>query len=338
MAKPLVSIIIPSYNTARFIKEAVDSALAQTYKQIEIIVVDDGSTDDTRQILEQYIGQNSRQNQSQSQKQNPEQKQEQNPRQNSIIYIYQTNKGLAGARNTGIRASRGEYIALLDADDIFLPEKIEHQISYLTSHPNCDISYCDLHHFWDEETNKLFKLQYQYYSGAEVLPHLLEKNFIAPLSVVVRRSTFDRYGLFNESLRRSEDLEFWLRLSYAGAQFCFLPEILGKLRMRRTANLQGIESQPMVKLTMLQVLKMLNDKMTEKDRNTYKMQHHIRTYKLRLGLAYILIGKKSEAKKYIIESIGKSGWLPFAILPAGLAKLCVLKGYDLLRALRLKKL
>ena len=223
----LVSIVIPSYNTEKYIKEAVDSALAQTYTPIEIIVVDDGSTDNTKNVLGPYL------------------------ERNAITYIYQANRGLAGARNTGIKASRGEYIAFLDADDIFLPEKVARQAAHLDANPKCDISYCDLYHFWDEEADKLFKLQYQYYSGADVLPHLLEKSFIAPLSTVFRRSTFETYGMFDENFRRSEDLEFWLRLSYSGANFCFLPEILGKLRMRRTANLQGIESQPMVKLTML---------------------------------------------------------------------------------------
>ncbi|HUZ93198.1 MAG TPA: glycosyltransferase family A protein [Candidatus Paceibacterota bacterium] len=313
MEKGLVSIIIPSYNTERYIKEAVDSALAQTYKPVEIIVVDDGSTDNTKQILEPYL------------------------KQNSIIYIYQQNGGLAAARNTGIRASRGEYIALLDADDIFMPEKIAKQAAYLEANPQCDISYCDLWHFWDDEPEKLLKLNYTYYSGADVLPHLLEKSFIAPLSAVFRRSVFDRFGMFDEHFRRSEDLELWTRFAYGGANFCFLPEILGKLRMRRTANLQGIESQPQVKLTMLEVLKRLNEKMPPADREKYRMPEHMKKYRKNIGLAYLLAGRKSEAKKYITESMGGLAWFPFAVLPVGFIQWGMMKVYYGLRAARLGK-
>ena len=98
-----VSIVIPSYNAARYVKEAVDSALAQTYKNVEVIVVDDGSTDGTKKILAPY---------SESKK---------------IRYIYEENKGLAGARNTGIKNSSGEYVAFLDADDLFCREKLRNK-------------------------------------------------------------------------------------------------------------------------------------------------------------------------------------------------------------------
>ena len=111
MNNPLVSIVIPAWNAERYIKEAVDSALNQTYPSTEVIVVDDGSIDGTRAILEPYLA------------------------TKRIIYIYQVNKGLAGARNTGIRAASGEYIALLDSDDLFLPQKIEKQALVLKEHP-----------------------------------------------------------------------------------------------------------------------------------------------------------------------------------------------------------
>lgn len=274
MKLELVSIIIPAYNAAVYIREAVDSALAQTYPNCEVIVVDDGSTDNTRVILEPYI--NAR----------------------KIQYIYQPNKGLSGARNTGIRAAKGEYIALLDADDLFLPTKIERQIKYLTENPSCDVSYSDLYHFWDEEPNKLLKLNYKYYSGEEVLSHLLWNHFIAPLTVVLRRSVFNRFGYFEENLRRSEDLDFWLRLAYGGAEICFLPEILAKLRMRKTTNLQGLESQPQVKLTGLQVVERLNDRMTAGDKEKYQMSEVIKFYRQKVAFAYILTGNKQEAKKY----------------------------------------
>jgi glycosyltransferase involved in cell wall biosynthesis len=106
---PLVSVVIPTYNYARFVSEAVDSVLAQTYPSLEVVVVDDGSTDDTREVLARYG--------------------------DRIRYIYQPNAGLPAARNTGIKAARGEFIGLLDSDDVFHPRKFELQMRYMLAHP-----------------------------------------------------------------------------------------------------------------------------------------------------------------------------------------------------------
>ena len=108
---PLVSIVIPVYNGALYIRDAIESALGQTYKNIEIIVVDDGSTDNLEETLAPYV------------------------KQKKVRYFHRENKGLSAARNTGIKESRGEYVALLDADDIFLPQKIGTQIECLKKHP-----------------------------------------------------------------------------------------------------------------------------------------------------------------------------------------------------------
>src|SRR3989344_3204500 len=106
----IVSVIIPAYNAGHYLGEAIESALAQTYPAVEIIVVDDDSTDNTQEIAHWYSA------------------------ERNIIYIHQENKGLSAARNAGIHAAQGEYIALLDSDDIFLPSKIERQVAYLESH------------------------------------------------------------------------------------------------------------------------------------------------------------------------------------------------------------
>lgn len=319
---PLVSIVIPSWNTASYVREAVDSALAQTHENCEIIVVDDGSTDDTKAVLEPYSA------------------------RKQITYIYQTNKGLSAARNTGIKASQGEFIALLDSDDIFLPEKIAEQVAYLSEHPSCDVSYCNLYHFWDGE-EKLLRLNYEYYSGDDVLPHLLHMNFIAPLSVVLKRSVIERFGMFDENLKRSEDLEFWLRLAHGGARFEFLPKRLAKLRMRKTANLQGLESQPKVKETMLEVLERLNVRMTPEERVRVNMRKHRKRYRLNLGLAYLMNARTAEAKPRIMSAfaeyplgrvLGWLAWLPFAVLPAKFVQNMLARIYYRRRALRLSEL
>ncbi len=310
---PLASIIIPTWNAGRYVAEAVDSALAQTYPNCEVIVVDDGSTDSTKAVLEPYTS------------------------AKKIIYIYQKNGGLSTARNAGIRASRGAYIALLDSDDIFLSEKIAEQVQYLETHPDCDVSYCDLYHFWDGES-ELLKLNYHYYSGADVLPHLIEASFIAPLSVVFRRSVFERFGYFDENLWRSEDLNFWFRIAHGGARIDFLPKILAKLRMRKIENLQGVESQPQVKTTMLEVLTRLDNAMTREEHIRYDMDYHLARYRRNIGIAYLMNAKKTEAKPYLLagDSMGRMLWFMGALLPATIIQKLLVKFYYIRRSHRLE--
>lgn len=303
MVKSLVSIIIPSYNAAAYVKEAVDSALAQTYSQCEIIVIDDGSSDDTKKILKPYID------------------------KEEMKYVYQDNKGLAAARNTGIKNSRGEYIALLDADDIFIPQKIERQVQYLKNNAGCDVSYCDLYHFWDGKPGKLLKLDYRYYSGDEVLPNLIKRDFIAPLSMLIKKSVFEKFGLFDENFRRSEDLEFLVRILRGGARICFLDEILAKLRLRRTSNLQGFLSQPEVKKTGLAVFENLYDNIGPEERERLELKKYLVLYRLKVGLAYLENNNKREAKKFMQDGfsglkggyvLGRFLWFLIVIAPGGL--------------------
>ncbi len=259
---PLVSVIIAAYNVEKYVAEAVDSVLNQTYKNIEIIVVDDGSTDSTREALEPYI------------------------KQNKIKYIYQENKRLAAARNTGLRISKGEYIAILDSDDLFLPEKIEKQVDFLENHPECDVCYCDIYHFYEEDPEKMLKLNYTYYSGAEVFKNLLRKNFINPLTVVMRRSAFDRFGEFDEMQKRTEDWEFWARIAWQGANFQFLPEILAKYRMRRTSLTYDWSSDN--QLYVFRIFKKLYKEMNQEERKKYHMKKVILRFWLKLQYAKYL--------------------------------------------------
>lgn len=317
----LVSIVIPCYNDAGCVRGAVDSALAQTYKWCEVIVVDDGSKDDTQKVLAPYAA------------------------AGKIRYIKQENKGLSGARNTGINAARGAYIALLDSDDLFLPDKIEKQIGYFETHSSCDVIYCDSYHFRDDAPEKTFHLRYHYYSGSghDIIPRLIEGSFIAPSASVFRASVFKKFGGFDEQLRRSEDMEFWLRIARGGVEFYFFPEVLLKLCLRRTKNLQGLESQPAVKLTMLQVLQKFSEGLSPAEREHYNMKHHFMIYRFRLGLAYLLVSDKVNAKKYIVSAfdnyplgriVGWFFWTPCAIVPASFIQWTIMRGYYLRRSLR----
>ncbi len=182
-----VSVIIPAYNSARFLPETIESVLAQTYKDYEIIVVDDGSTDNTREILAPYF--------------------------DKIKYIYQQNQGAAKARNTAIKHSQGEYIAFLDADDVWLPEKLHIQVDYLNNNPEIAMVYSlSLSINIDGKQIGKKSRHRNLYSG-DIFNKLFVKNFFTTSTVVVRKRVLNTIGLFDESLINSQDRDLWLRIT-----------------------------------------------------------------------------------------------------------------------------
>jgi glycosyltransferase involved in cell wall biosynthesis len=185
MPPTLVSVVIPSYNYARFVTEAVASALAQTYPHREVIVVDDGSTDDTRGVLEPY--------------------------RDRIRYVHQANQGLSAARNTGIRAAHGEVIALLDADDVWHPRKLEIQIAYLHGHPEVGLVATDL--FTDQRPTWPAVDSGGPEPREYSLEELIGRAHFAPSSAVIRKECLETAGLFDPALRAVEDRDLWIRLA-----------------------------------------------------------------------------------------------------------------------------
>lgn len=282
---PLSSIVIPTYNAEGYIKEAVDSALAETYKNCEVIVVDDGSTDGTKKLLLPYI------------------------EADKIKYVYQRNKGLAGARNTGIRKATGKYIALLDADDLFLPDKMAEQVAALEANPDYTVCYCDILHFSDTVPKKLYHHVYKYPSG-DVFEFLLHRQFINPLSVVARKEVFDKYGYFDEELRRSEDWDLWLRWARAGVKFFYLNKILAHYRVRGVGNLSAVESEPVMKEKSLELFSRFGRTLGEPEKVRYQFSNIIRGLKLKLAFAYLMVGDKKAALGVAREV---SGIWPFVV-------------------------
>jgi glycosyltransferase involved in cell wall biosynthesis len=181
---PLVSVVIPTFNYGHCVAEAVESALAQTYAPVEVIVVDDGSTDDTRARLEPYRGR--------------------------INYVYQPNQGLSAARNTGIRAARGSLVALLDSDDAFHPRKLELQVAHLRAHPDVGLVATDC---FTEPERKWPAVAEPVRAVRETLRRVVAPARFAPSSVLVRRECFDAVGLFDPTLRSVEDKEMWIRIA-----------------------------------------------------------------------------------------------------------------------------
>jgi glycosyltransferase involved in cell wall biosynthesis len=184
----LVSVVIPTFNCADFLVEAIRSVLVQTYEDYEIIVVDDGSTDHTEAALEQFG--------------------------NRVSYIGQAPGGPSVARNRGILEARGELIAFLDADDLWRPTKLSRQVEYLNHHPEAALVYTDFTRGPHPGSNNDSRLRaYKPRDPADPFHALLEENFIATPTVVVRREALARSGLFDPTLKGSEDFDLWLRLA-----------------------------------------------------------------------------------------------------------------------------
>src|SRR3989338_565172 len=170
-----------------------------------MIIVDDGSTDETRSVISS-VG------------------------DMRIKYIYQENKGQSWARNTAIAAARGRYIAFLDADDFFLPTKLEEQVRYLEEHPECGLSYCKILHFFEDDAQQLYYFALPHPSGF-IFEDLLRTSFINPLTVVLRKSILDAHGSFEPNFRRVDEQYLWLKLAYHTVQFCYLDKPLGLYRV-----------------------------------------------------------------------------------------------------------
>jgi glycosyltransferase involved in cell wall biosynthesis len=178
---PLVSVVIPVFNGERFLREAVESVLAQQYSPVEIIIVDDGSTDSTATVARSF----------------PE----------AVRYLHQTNQGPAAARNRGIEQAKGSLIAFADADDLWPPLKLELQLPYLIQDPNIEIVLGRIQQVRLSET----------VDGQTQSQEFAEAAFSVNLgSAVVRKSVFERVGLFDETMRYSEDVDWFMRAREGG--------------------------------------------------------------------------------------------------------------------------
>lgn len=182
---PKVSVIIPTHNRSSFLIEAVESVLAQDLPDYELIVVDDGSTDDTNMTMEPFAG--------------------------KLTYTYQKNRGVSSARNLGLKLAGGRYIAFLDSDDLWHKKKLSRQIACMEANPDLMICYTD--EVWIRRGRRVNpRKKHAKYSG-RMFERCLPLCIISPSSAMIRREVFDEIGLFDESLPACEDYDFWLRAS-----------------------------------------------------------------------------------------------------------------------------
>ncbi len=217
--EPWVSVIIPTYNSSATIIQAIESVFNQTYKHREVIVVDDESTDNTRQVLDSYI------------------------KDGSIIYLFQKNAGCGVARNNGAKLSKGKYLAFLDADDYWHDEKLARQVDALESNPTCVMCYTDPY-LVDQYSNLIWETMQKElgkpYSG-NLLWVLPFRNMITLSTAVVPKWAFDRIGGFTEvyDLMMVADYDMWLKLSALG-NFYAITMPLAFYRFRRDVSYESI--------------------------------------------------------------------------------------------------
>lgn len=205
----LVSIVIAAYNIEKYVSQTIESALNQTYKNIEVIIVNDGSTDGTSNIIETYAKKDTR-----------------------IVIFNQANKGVSAARNAGFKIAKGEYFCIVDADDIMLPIKIESQVDFLENNSSADFAYSKVYYFIDG-THAIYRHDLATISGAHVYEKLLQYgNFIYTSTVFFRRNVFDQFGGFDENLRSAEEFDYWLSLSQRGVNFLHQNKYLTLCRSR----------------------------------------------------------------------------------------------------------
>lgn len=186
--QPKVSVIIPTYNRGKFIGAAIQSVLNQTFQDFEVVVVDDGSTDQTGDVVKAFAS-------------------------GKVKYVYQPNRGRSNARNHALGLAKGRYIAFLDSDDLYLPDKLALQVDYMDSHPEIGMIYTSA--YCIDENGARMKDEYEATVSGWVYEHIA---FFVPVTItlptaMVRKEVFDKVGGFDEAMERFEDTDMWRRIS-----------------------------------------------------------------------------------------------------------------------------
>lgn len=272
---PKVSVIIPVYNAEKFIKETIESVLGQTCQDFEIVIVDDGSTDKSAETIKSLDDKR-------------------------IIYTYQKNHGVSAARNKGILESDGEYIALLDHDDLWLPEKLERQVPILESNSNVGLVYSDCYII--DLNGHILKRNFKDHRPhqGKVLADLFLDNFIPCLTALIRKNILGSIGLFNPELSIAEEYDLFLRIAeVCEVDFVDLP--LAKYRLHETNfsknAVQGNKEENTVVKTFLKRHPELRDVLSN------KVDKRLAAIYYNLGKAYFFQGEVKESRCCLDKAI-----------------------------------
>jgi glycosyltransferase involved in cell wall biosynthesis len=282
---PAVSVIMPLYNCERYVAEALESALAQTFKDFEVIVVDDGSADGGAAVVEGYAANDAR-----------------------IKLIRQSNKGISIARNVAISRATGYAIAFLDPDDLWFPTKLEVQLPLLT---NTNVVYGAEFRIWEDDPDRVegpSKVVDQI-GIRDPLRCLMRTNSVwGPNMVMVSRALLAKQGGFDEGLRQAEDIDLWLRLASDGAHFCHVSEPLGKYRIRTGSLSADGVSQARARVRVYEKLVAQNagaslGKRLAVRAGLEQVRHRLSRELRGRGYALITAGKTAEGRRDLRSSI-----------------------------------
>ena len=260
---PLVSVIIPAYRVAPFIRETLDSVLAQTFNNYEIILINDGSpdTEELEKQIEAYT--------------------------HLITYLQQPNQGAGAARNAGLRVARGEFVAFLDGDDLWLPEFLRDQLALIMDGGGYDLVYADAVNLQGATISRITNMDVNPSEGPVTADSLISgKCNVITSSVIARRNLILEEGLFDENFPNSQDFDLWLRLAKQGARINFQRRVL----VHRRIYEGSLASDPLKsfagEISVLEKTSQRND-LTADERATI-----LRTLKLRRATVEVLRGKQ----------------------------------------------
>lgn len=228
MIQPLVSIITPIYNGEKYLAKTIDSVLAQSYENFELIIINDGSTDQSKAVVKHYL---------------------KDPR---IHYFEQKNAGVANARNAGIKIAKGDFIALIDQDDIWLTHKLQHQVDYLLNHPDCALVHSQIQ-FIDATDEILPTPDWNWVveTSGHSLEALFLHNRIATFTALIRKSALEDVGIFRETFAPSDDWDLWLRIARK-YELGFIPDICGYYRLHENNESKNLQRMQLAEVSVIE--------------------------------------------------------------------------------------
>lgn len=269
----LVSVVITAYNAEKHIAETLESVLAQTYSPLEVIVVDDGSSDGTANIVKERFS--------------------------TVRYFYQPNAGQPVARNTGIKKAAGEYIAFVDSDDLWLPQKTEKQINKLEK-SSAAWCYCDCLYFRDSLDHVLYRYSslMRPHEGA-VLQPLLLGNFVSSPTAIVRKDVLLDLGLWDETRAIAEDWNMWLKIA-SRFRVAYVEEPLAAYRSHATSMLGGASVTSVLEANLAVLENGLGYLPDDAPRLAARARANIY---FKVGLTYLKRGQEQEGQRMIAEAL-----------------------------------